>query len=176
MGVLCRSCLVNNNCGVSTDCSRLCATGNMKINFVKWSQLLQRNLRETQRRYNSGLVGYPKYKPLPPPPPGPLAPIHPNWLIYISGGLVYGLHVLNKDEDLRRKVEEEGKFVNLKDKLDIVLPLVAQAETTLRTGYEAANALVAVIGGEVSSAKASVTTLSDKMMEGVLTRIKAVTK
>merc|ERR1712215_378015 len=163
---------MGNICGMGADSRTLCGLGDRKMNFTKLSQLLQRNFRQTHGRYNSGLVGYPNYKPLPPPPPGPLAPIHPNWLFYISGGLVYGLHVLNADEELRRKVEEEGKFVNLKEKLDIVLPIEAQAETTLRSGYAAANDLVAVISGEVSSAKASVTAMSNKLVEGVLNQIK----
>ena len=78
------------------------------------------------------MPGYPNYKPLPPPPPGPLAPIHPNWFVYLAGGLGYGLHVVNVDPEIRKLVEEEGKFLDMKTKLDMVLPIVDQIETTVR--------------------------------------------
>eukprot|EP00091_Calanus_sinicus_P019828 TRINITY_DN5138_c0_g1_i2.p1 TRINITY_DN5138_c0_g1~~TRINITY_DN5138_c0_g1_i2.p1 ORF type:complete len:151 (-),score=35.50 TRINITY_DN5138_c0_g1_i2:118-570(-) len=150
------------------------------MNSSKFVRVLQTNLRGVQRRYNSGIAGWPKYKPLPPPPPGPLYPVHPNWLIYISGGLFYGLHVLNNDAEKRKRVEEEGKFINIKAALDIVLPLVAKTEVAISSGFEVLDTQRKGITNEVSSSvtgfKENISGLGNKVLSGVLGQIKAIFK
>eukprot|EP00092_Neocalanus_flemingeri_P008343 GFUD01008996.1.p1 GENE.GFUD01008996.1~~GFUD01008996.1.p1 ORF type:complete len:147 (-),score=37.85 GFUD01008996.1:500-940(-) len=146
------------------------------MNSTTFAKLLQNSWRGCQRRYNSGLIGYPNYRPLPPPPPGPLYPIHPNWLLYVSAGLLYGLHVLNKDDETRKMLEEEGKFMNIKLALDAVLPLVAETEKAASSGYAIVDSARNEVKSNTNSVMDGISGFKNKVLEGVLNQMKAIVK